>query len=170
MFRTSYWSRLIAENMLVFILTYLGLYGMDILKPTKLVTNMRNLGQSQSVAGMFCNFFVRYFAASHSAPFPPFPTHILFRHCWLRTAETLARKATRGVKDKFNARIARKKQRLASKGKSIPQYYTTGVSTKTGKKTYTGGKDLHRTASYPVRFCSALYRSWVQAQSSKSTD
>ena len=112
---------------------------------------------------------LQYFMLFRCQSFHVISIPILYRHCWLRTAETLARKATRAVKDKFNARIARKNQKLASKGKPIPQYYTTGKS-KTGKKTFTGGKDLHKTASYPLRFCSALYRSWVQAQSSTLTD
>ena len=120
MWKLPLFQSLIAQCGLFFVLTYLGLWGMDILKGCHLCTN---LGQ------------VKY----------------------------LARKATRDVKGQFQERVDKKIERLRMIGKAPKVYYTTGISKKTGKKTFTGGKHLQDTALYPIRFCNALFQCWLRA-------
>ncbi|CAL1151896.1 unnamed protein product, partial [Cladocopium goreaui] len=55
------------------------------------------------------------------------------------TLASLARRATRPVKKKFDERIARKKLRAER------------------------GRDLQSSAAYPQRFCTAVYKAWEMA-------
>ena len=114
------YKSLVKDYSLIFILTYLGFFGMDLLKGCHLCTNMKEL------------------------------TH-------------LARVASKNAKDTFRARVSRKFEKLRRAGKKVNVYYTTGVSKTTGKKTFTGGRDLQSTALYPVRFCNSLFQCWLRA-------
>ena len=75
----------------------------------------------------------------------------------------LARKATRSAKQKFHERLDRKKTRLEKQGKTLPVYWHKGTS-KDGHTTFSGSKALQSTATYPVRFCNAIYRAWADAR------
>lgn len=114
------YKSLIANCALTFILTYFGLWGMDLLKGTHLASN---------VPGM----------------------------------SSLARKATKDAKARFVARVNNKFEKMQRAGKPVPQYYKTGVHPVTGKKTFSGGRDLSKTALYPIRFCNALFHVWHRA-------
>lgn len=114
------WKDLILKYTLGFVLTYFGLWGMDILKGSHLCTN-------------------------------------------LKPVDSLARKATKQAKQRFQARVNRKFALMRQLGKKPPVYYTVGVSKKTGKKNFTGGKGLQKTALYPIRFCNALFQVWLRA-------
>ena len=114
------YKSLIKDHAFIFLLTYLGFFGMDLLKGCHLCTNMQEV------------------------------TH-------------LARVASKAAKDTFRARVARKFEKLRRAGKEVKVYYTTGVSKTTGKKTFTGGRDLQSTALYPVRFCNSLFQCWLRA-------
>ena len=121
MWKLPIYKSLISSLGLAFVLTYLGLYGMDILKGCHLCTNLDEVRR-------------------------------------------LARKATKDVKAKFDQEIARRKEKMRREGKTPKVYYTTGVSKKTGRKTFTGGKSLQDTALYPIRFCNALFHCWLRAR------
>ena len=79
-----------------------------------------------------------------------------------RNAGSLARQATRAIKAKFDARVARKVERLRRTGKRVPEYYKKGVN-RQGKAIFSGGKDLQLTSVYPQRFCNALFAVWLRA-------
>ena len=79
----------------------------------------------------------------------------------------MAKRATRAEKAKFENRIKRKNERLQRKGKSPKCYYTTSKS-QSGKKTFSGGKDLQLTAAYPQRFCTALFRAWLHERAEQA--
>lgn len=114
------YKSLVKDYSFIFLLTYLGFFGMDLLKGCHLCTNMKEL-------------------------------------------TCLARVANKEAKGTFRARVARKFEKLRRAGKKVKVYYTTGVSKTTGKKTFTGGRDLQSTALYPVRFCNALFQCWLRA-------
>lgn len=80
-----------------------------------------------------------------------------------RTATSLSRKATRKAKDKFLAREARREERRKRVGKEAKIYYTTSINS-SGKKTFTGGRNLADTAVYPQRFVTCLFQAWLKAR------
>ena len=83
-----------------------------------------------------------------------------------RTLASLARRATRPVKKKFDERIARKKLRAERAGKMSRSYYTTHLeigANGQSKRRFSGGRDLQSSAAYPQRFCTAVYKAWEMA-------
>ncbi|CAK9023181.1 unnamed protein product, partial [Durusdinium trenchii] len=119
LYKLPCFKELLKEASFFFVLTYMGLWGMDILKGTRLASN-------------------------------------------LPTLASLERRATKKVKAKFQARVARKKARAARAGKSEKCFYTTGQN-ENGQRIFTHGPDLAATAEYPQRFCTALYTAWARA-------
>lgn len=86
-----------------------------------------------------------------------------------RILKKLSKKATKAVKAKFDARIRKKQERVQRSGKATKKYYTTGQTVGQNgqvRKTFTGGKDLQSTATYPTLFCTMVCRLWSQAFSS----
>ena len=75
----------------------------------------------------------------------------------------LARKANKENKARFLARVNSKFEKMRRAGQKVPNYYKTAVHPVTGKKTFSGGRDLQNTAIYPVRFCNALFHVWQRA-------
>ena len=81
-----------------------------------------------------------------------------------RNFKKLAKTATKEAKSKFDARIARKKQRMQRRGKVAKSYYTASQKlTEDGqiKRTFSGQKDLQSTAAYPTRFGTAVCKYWA---------
>lgn len=81
----------------------------------------------------------------------------------LTTATTLSRKATRKAKAKFLAREARREERRKRAGREAKIYYTTSINS-SGKRTFTGGRNLADTAVYPQRFVTCLFQAWLKAR------
>ena len=81
-------------------------------------------------------------------------------HLWLnvRRGSRLARTMNAKNKRRFQTRIEKKKERILSRGGTLPVYY---VKDKNGG--YHGGPDLAGSAHYPAGFVSAVFRLWETA-------
>lgn len=166
MFKACWWKRIIEDFQFQVTLTYMGLWGLDLLKGTHLCNNLPLiLAQlKQSVFLMFKTFqgrsiFWDLFGLFLGEAYECNRSQTISR----KARQHLARKATKTIKAKFDARIARKKQRALKSGKAAKEYYSVGQSS-SGRKTFSGGRDLQSTAAYPQRFCTALYHAWCMAQ------
>ena len=163
MFKMDVFRELFLQFSMFLVLTYLGLFGHDLLKASHLQSNMEKLRAH-------LNFWIFYVISSYFI-FPlmtydndPLPS--IACHPCPRTLASLARRATRPVKKKFDERIARKKLRAERAGKMSRSYYTTHLeigANGQSKRRFSGGRDLQSSAAYPQRFCTAVYKAWEMA-------
>ena len=69
------------------------------------------------------------------------------------------RQCTKKAQQKHKDRMERKAERLRRRGETPPEYWKKLPGGK-----YQGGKDLAKSAEYPQRFATALFKRWQRAQ------
>lgn len=69
------------------------------------------------------------------------------------------RQCTKKAQQKHKDRMERKAERLRRRGETPPEYWKKLPGGK-----YQGGKDLAKSAEYPQRFATALFKCWQRAQ------